>query len=99
MDKEKQLVKLLKDSGVKKLPDSKSHVMRLQIRGESNKKYIISKRITALKRWECGCLGWIFKRKCKHLDAMAPILSQIKALTTTKAPKLLEYQRPRNAKK
>lgn len=98
MDRDKQLIRLLKESGVRKLPDSNTHVMRLEIRGASRHKYIVSRRNTALKRWECACPGWVFHRHCKHLETMAPILDQIKQLTMEKPRKLLGYRRRRNAK-
>ena len=100
MGNDKAIVRVLKKHGVKKLADSNTHVMRIEIRGEtSHHKYIISKRNTALKRWECSCPGWVFGRKCKHIDAMVPILEQIESLTMATEPKRLEDQRPRHAKK
>ena len=100
MDKDKQLVKLLKKFGVKKLRDTNQHVMRLDFRSAtSNHRYIISKRVTAVKRWECSCPGWVFKRHCKHIDIMSPILDKIKTLTMERKPKLLEYRKSNNAKK
>ena len=101
MDPNKQLVKRLKDFGVKLLPDSKTHVMRMVIKSStSNRKYLVSKRITALTRWECSCPGWILKgqRKCKHIEAMAPILDLTKQLPFAET-KRLEYKKVSNAKK
>ena len=99
MDDDKALVKLLKAFGVKKLPDSKNYIMRMEIRGETRHKYIVAKRVTSLKRWECSCPGWIFKRKCKHITTMAPILDQVKFLTMGRPPKLIGYAGTLNAKK
>jgi len=98
MGNDKAIVRVLKDYRVKKLADSNTHVMRIEIRGEtSNRKYIVAKRNTALKRWECSCPGWIFSKKCKHIDAIVPILEQSLKMATE--PKLLEDRRPRHAKK
>ena len=71
----------LKAMGVERLPDSKTHRFRMNIRSESsNRLYVVSQRISnGSMQWECACMGWITRRKCKHLTTMTPMLEVLAA--------------------
>ena len=63
------------------LSDNGSHVNRIQIPNSTGKKsYIVAQNNRGGSdqgRWECSCPGWCGHRKCKHLTAMLPSLSQL----------------------
>lgn len=61
------------------LAPSKTHIHRFEIYGSKGNKYVVAFRNGPnVKRWECGCMGWIrTKMPCKHLKAMAPALHLI----------------------
>lgn len=40
---------------------------------------------TATRQWCCGCPGWITRRRCKHMAAMAPGLASV-ANTSSSRP-------------
>jgi hypothetical protein len=59
------------------LPDNATHTHRMQIASQSSDRmYIVAKSKTG-GDWQCSCPRWIFKRTCKHLDAMRSVLNQI----------------------
>lgn len=95
----KTLVKKLEELGVSLLPDSKTHRHRMEIRSESSDRlYVVSQRISnGSMQWECGCMGWIRHRHCKHLDSMAPMLNVMGSLSSSIAPQL-EYKPKLGAK-
>jgi hypothetical protein len=81
MGKELSIKRILNEVSAKLLPDTATHKHRIEIRSEtSNKIYIVSKRNTNVKQWECSCKGWIFHRHCKHINAMSGVLKQIEKL-------------------
>jgi len=101
----KDLVKaneLLKDLGAELLPDSKTHKLRVEIKSSSsNKKYIVSRRDTEVKQWECECLGWRMhtpRKPCKHLKAMIPVLEQIQKLLYSSPEKKAIAQKTKKLK-
>lgn len=52
------------------LPDNAQWQNRFEIHSEtSNRVYTIAQN-KAKKHWGCSCPGWIYKRKCKHLEAL-----------------------------
>lgn len=74
------LTNLLKKYGAKQLIETNTHINRMEIRSESsNRLYIISQRVKKDGDIvnECSCPGWIFKRNCKHLTAMAPLFAEL----------------------
>jgi len=74
----KDILSQLKKLGAEQLPDTKTHIHRMKIRSEtSDREYIVSKRNTNIKRVECSCPGWIFRRNCKHVRAIAPPLKRV----------------------
>lgn len=82
---------LFKDLDVVLLPDTNTHRLRMEIQSEtSDNVYVVSQRMlkSGGTQFECGCKGWIFKRKCKHLTNMTPMLEQAaRLLDGGKAPK------------
>ena len=74
----------LQNLGAELLPDSETHDLRIQIKSaSSNRKYIVSKRKTKIKQWECSCPGWVMhypRKPCKHLKEMIPILEQVQKI-------------------
>ena len=96
MAKSKSLVpvkfkNMLKKLGAALLPDTDKHRFRMDIPSEtSDSIYVVSQRISN-GNFECGCKGWIFHRKCKHLTAIKPVLEQLnKMLPLEKARKKLK---------
>ena len=78
-DSNKALQVIFKDLGVVLLPDTQTHRLRMEIESSSsNNTYVVSQRMKkdGTTQFECGCRGWIFHRKCKHLTAMTPALEQ-----------------------
>jgi hypothetical protein len=56
------------------LPDSATHDHRMEICSESSsRKYIVARK-SSTGEFQCSCPGWIHHRRCKHLDAMIPVL-------------------------
>jgi hypothetical protein len=90
-DSNKALQTIFKDMGVVLLPDTATHRLRMEIESESSGNvYVVSQRMKkdGTTQFECGCRGWIFHRKCKHLTAMTPALEQaVKLLDGGAAPK------------
>lgn len=82
-DNNKQLIqKLFQDVAVNHLPDTGTHRLRMTIEGSTGNEYVVSQRMKkdGTTQFECGCQGWIYHRKCKHLTAMRPALQQAAAL-------------------
>lgn len=61
------------------LPDNKTHTNRFEIASESSDRIYIVAQAKSSGEWQCGCLGWIYHRKCKHLRSLAPVLAQLAA--------------------
>ena len=100
MKKKMSMSLVAKEMGGKLLPDNESHTNRMQIKSESSDRlYIVAQNQRGVHygRWECKCPGWIFRRNCKHLKAMAPMLDKMPApkRIATKA----EEAQPRAARK
>lgn len=52
------------------LPDNRQYTNRFEIRSESSDRvYIVAQNING-RWWSCSCMGWISRRKCKHLEAI-----------------------------
>lgn len=76
------LISSVSESGL--LPDTDTHKLRFDIKSESsNRLYRVSIR-KSTNQPECSCPRWIFKRTCKHLDALKPILKQANDLLKLK---------------
>lgn len=96
----KSVEALLKEMGVVRLSDTDTHRHRMDIRSESSDKiYRVSQRTSnGSMQWECSCLGWITRRKCKHLTAMMPVLEALasskpaKAIAASAPKKLVEHK-------
>lgn len=72
----KSVQSLLSELGATLLADGPHHECRCEIRSESSgRAYIVSHRIGG--DWECSCPGWIFRRSCKHLNAMTSGLQKV----------------------
>ena len=104
---EKSITAQLKEMGVVQLEDTDTHKHRMDIRSETTDKiYRVSQRMlkNGSVQWECSCPGWIFKRNCKHLEAMSPVLEAlasqepVKALSSSKK-KMIEHTPNKVAKK
>lgn len=66
------------------LPDTNTHKLRFDVKSSSsNRLYRVSVK-KSNNEFQCSCPGWIRHRRCKHLDAVAPVLQQ--------AVKLLELE-------
>jgi hypothetical protein len=77
-----KLISPISENGL--LPDTDTHKLRFDIKsGSSNRLYRISVK-KSNNEFQCSCPAWIFRRKCKHLDTISPILE--------KAVKLLELE-------
>lgn len=76
-----QIKTLVHEAGATLLPNTATHKIRIEIKSESsNRKYVVSKRDTNVKQWECSCPGWTMhspRRPCKHLRAMVPFLEEV----------------------
>ena len=59
-----------------KLPEHATHDNRTMVQGDSGNKYIMARRKSS-GNYECSCPGWIYHRKCKHMDRH---LDEVKAL-------------------
>jgi hypothetical protein len=71
--------------------DYRGWTNRLLIAGTTGNQYTVSMRISD-NVWGCSCPGWIFSRRCQHLDAMLPSL--IKAFPgSTASPPLQRLNR------
>lgn len=58
------LIQLPSDS--ESLPDTSTHTDRFNVRSDSGSIYLIARDIKS-RKFSCNCMGWITKRKCKHL--------------------------------
>ena len=72
----KQLEKIAGGLKATALEDSKTHQYRMQIYGSTGKPYVVSQCKSGVNegQWQCGCMGWIRHRNCKHLNAMVPVM-------------------------
>lgn len=58
------------------LPDSAQWQNRFEVRSEtSSRRYVIAQRKSD-GSFGCSCMGWKSHRKCKHLTAVLPALTQ-----------------------
>lgn len=58
------------------LPDNEQWSNRLQVRSEtSTRLYVVAQRKSD-GSFGCSCMGWKRYRRCKHLDAMVPLLER-----------------------
>ena len=100
---EKSITAQLKEMGVVQLEDTDTHKHRMDIRSETTDKlYRVSQRMLkdGSVQWECSCPGWIFKRNCKHLEAMAPVLDALASeapVRISSSKKMIEHT-PNKAK-
>jgi len=66
------------------LPDTDTHKLRFNVKSaSSNRLYRVSVK-KSNSEFQCSCPAWVFRRKCKHIDAVSPVLE--------KAVKLLELE-------
>lgn len=70
---------------IEKIENLRGSALRLNVQKTdgSSKPFVITYNPTAYNDsahvgWSCGCRGWIFQRKCRHLDMIA---SEMKTLT------------------
>lgn len=57
------------------LPDNAQWTNRIEIRSEtSSRLYTVAQRRSD-GSWGCGCMGWKRYRRCKHLDAILPLIA------------------------
>lgn len=79
------LVKIIEKNGWDLLPDNDQYKNRIQISGSSGNLYVVA-QTKKNGIWSCGCLGFRRHRRCKHLDAMMPVLRELskKLLSETK---------------
>lgn len=61
------------------LPDNKTHCNRFEIASESSSRVYIVSQAKGSGQWQCSCPSWIYRRKCKHLDSLKPVLAQLEA--------------------
>jgi len=73
------IVKQTKSGKPEILPDNKSHTNRFEIQSETSDRIYIVAQAKSSGEWQCGCPGWIYHRKCKHLRSLAPVLAQLAA--------------------
>lgn len=65
---------LLQSNGVVYVPgEYRGWTHRLLIAGSTGNQYTVSMRVSD-QVWGCSCPGWIFHRRCQHLDQMLPSL-------------------------
>ncbi len=82
MGKTTPLALLVQPYGGVVLSDNKTHKNRFEIPNSTGaRRYTVAQMITT-GQWQCACPGWVMKkagrdRKCKHLTAMSPVLSQL----------------------
>lgn len=68
--------------GVMLPPDhERGWINRIQIRsGSSDRLYVVSQKVSD-GTWGCSCPAWRTRRRCKHLDAMNPVLALFRRTT------------------
>ena len=84
--------------GASVLPDSNTHINRLEIKSATSGNYYTVAQNRANGEWGCSCRGWLnarnghANRKCKHMTAMRPALEAI--LTASKKPVVIDTPKP-----
>lgn len=67
---------LLEQSGITVLTgEYRGWTHRMRVAGTTGNEYTVSMRVSD-GVWGCSCPGWIFSRRCQHLDVMLPMLLQ-----------------------
>jgi hypothetical protein len=53
-----------------RLPDNGQWTNRFEIRSQSSNRIYVVAQNKAKRHFGCSCKGWIFHRKCKHLETL-----------------------------
>ena len=77
---ENQAIATIRKMGAVMLPDNDQWKNRFQIKSESSTRLYTIAQNKANGRFACSCMGWIRHRRCKHLDTLRPLLSEIERL-------------------
>ena len=54
-----------------RLPDNNQWTNRFQIKSQSSNNIYIVAQNKSKRHFGCSCKGWIFHRRCKHLEALS----------------------------
>lgn len=73
---------VISSAGGELLPATASHDIRFEVpSSDGSRAYVIARCAKGVNKgqFQCGCPGWITRRKCKHLSAIGPSLKLIES--------------------
>jgi len=87
--------KIENELDVQFLPDTKTHMNRIEIPSETSDNLYIVSQTKKNGIWQCACFGFRRHRNCKHLKAIVPMIESAakekpKAIEVKTAPDVVE---------